>query len=255
MMNIVPIKAYQDNYIWLIVNETSQTAIAIDPGEASPVCDYLHTVNLDLTAVLITHHHRDHCHGIPELQRHFDMPVYGPKHNQIPATQMVEADSHIHLSHVDFRVLALPGHTLSHVAYYAEKPGWLFCGDTLFSAGCGRMFEGSPQQMWSSLMRLAALPDDTQVYCAHEYTLANLHFARQVEPRNRVLQQVLEKTLRLRQQGAVSLPSTIGLEKQINPFLRCQQPEVIKAATAFHGGPLLEPYQVFAALRHWKDSY
>lgn len=254
-MNIIPIKAYHDNYIWLIVHEASQAAIAIDPGDARPVFDYLHQAGLDLTAVFITHHHSDHCHGIPELQRHFNMPVYGPKHSQIPVSHTVEADSLIHWIDVEFRVLALPGHTLSHVAYYAAKPGWLFCGDTLFSAGCGRMFEGSPQQMWSSLMQLAALPDNTQVYCAHEYTLANLYFAKQVEPNNPVLQQMLEKTEQLRQQGIISLPSTIGLEKQINPFLRCHQPQVIKAATACDSAPLLEPYQVFAALRHRKDSF
>lgn len=254
-MYIIPIKAYQDNYIWLIINENKRQAMVVDPGEAAGVLAYLHAQQLSLAAILVTHHHMDHCHGITELQQHSAVPVYGPQHPLIPATVTVEAGSRLYWEDwgVDFEVIALPGHTLTHVAYYAAKQRWLFCGDTLFSAGCGRLFEGTAQQMWSSLMRLAALPEDTRVYCAHEYTLANLRFAIQVEPANEVLQSMLEKTLDSRHRGQITLPSTIAIEKQINPFLRCQQAAVIEAAATFHGAALHEPYEVFAALRRWKD--
>lgn len=256
-MHIIPIKAYQDNYIWMIINENKRQAMVVDPGEATGVLNYLHAQQLGLAAIWVTHHHADHCYGIAELQRHFAVPVYGPQHSLIPATVTVEAGSRIQGVDwdIDFEVMALPGHTLTHVAYYAAKQRWLFCGDTLFSAGCGRLFEGTAQQMWSSLMGLAALPDDTRVYCAHEYTLANCRFAIQVEPANQVLQSMLGKTVDLRQRGQVTLPSIIAIEKQINPFLRCQQAAVIEAASAFHGAPLHEPHEVFAALRRWKDVF
>lgn len=254
MIEIVPIPAFEDNYIWLLRQETS--AVAVDPGDAEPLLDYLENNGLDLTAVLLTHHHGDHCGGIPELKRRFDIPVYGPRREAIPGVthRVVDGDLISVLgSEITFQVLDVPGHTAGHVAYYGINS--LFCGDTLFTCGCGRLFEGTAEQMQASLARFAALPDSTQVYCAHEYTLENISFAKLVEPGNVSLLERERRDRLSRDRGLPTLPSSIGLEKSTNPFLRWDAPDVIAAASRFAGRPLSTPAGVFAAIRQWRDRF
>jgi hydroxyacylglutathione hydrolase len=225
-VQIIPIPAFKDNYIWLIHN--GQHAVAVDPGDAHPVVQTLKKLNLRLTGILITHHHQDHVAGVSALIKAYpDAVVYAPKLEtySFPHTT-VEEDQLVKLADLDlnFSVMHLPGHTLGHVAYCTEnKLGelWLLCGDTLFGAGCGRLFEGTPEQMHRSLKRLAALDGNTQVYCSHEYTLRNIEFALSLEPSNPELQKRKLDTQALRDQGMASLPSSIELERATNPFLRC----------------------------------
>lgn len=253
MIEIIPIPAFEDNYIWLIRNQAS--AAVVDPGDADPVMEYLLQHGLKLTAILITHHHGDHCGGAGELRRHFCCPVYGPRHEKITATtQAVGENDIITLSELGaaFDVIDVPGHTLGHVAYYGIDS--LFCGDALFACGCGRLFEGTPEQMQSSLAKLAALPDETRVFCAHEYTLDNIRFARIADPGNTALQQREVRERQTRAQGLPTLPSTIALEKSTNPFLRWDDPRLIEAASHFAGRPLSSPASIFAAIRQWKDK-
>lgn len=253
MIEIVPIPAFEDNYIWLIRNGTA--AVAVDPGDAGPVADYLHRQRLRLVAIMLTHHHGDHTGGTAELQRHFDAPVYGPRREAISSiTHPLGEGDLIDLPSLGctFQVLDVPGHTAGHVAYYGINS--LFCGDALFACGCGRLFEGTAQQMHASLAKFSALPDDTKVYCAHEYTLENIHFAKAVEPGNTALLARELKERKTRSQGLPTLPSSIGLEKLTNPFLRCSEPAVMAAATRFAGHPLAEPVEVFAAIRQWRDQ-
>lgn len=254
MIEIVPIPAFEDNYIWLIHDETS--AVAVDPGDAEPLLDYLQRNSLRLTAILVTHHHGDHCGGIRDLKQRFDIPVYGPRHETIPGiTDAVGEGDRISPKGpgIAFQVMDVPGHTSGHVAYYGINS--LFCGDTLFTCGCGRLFEGTPEQMQASLAKFAALPDATRVYCAHEYTLENIGFAKTVEPANAALLDREQRDRLARAQGLPTLPSTIGLEKQTNPFLRWQEPGVITAASHFASRPLTTPTGVFAALREWRDRF
>jgi len=253
MIEIVPIPAFEDNYIWLIRNGTS--AVAVDPGDAGPVVDYLQRHHLRLVAILLTHHHGDHTGGAAELRLRFDIPVYGPRLEAIASiTHPLSEGDLIDFTSLGcaFQVLDVPGHTAGHIAYYGINS--LFCGDTLFACGCGRLFEGTAPQMHASLAKFYALPDDTGVYCAHEYTLENIRFAKSVEPRNTALiarEYREHETLSL---GRPTLPSSIGLEKQTNPFLRCGVPAVIAAATRFAGHPLVDPVDVFAAIRQWRDQ-
>lgn len=251
-MHIEAVSAFDDNYIWVIRNDTA--CIVIDPGDAAPVLRYLDQQQLTLSAILITHHHHDHTGGIEELYAAFACPVYGPVNPSINGiTHPVTDNDTIHLSELklDFQVIACPGHTLDHIAFYSEP--WLFCGDTLFSAGCGRMFEGQPAQFLHSLQRLSALPADTEVYCAHEYTAANLKFARLVEPDNKMIDEHSDWVKRKRQQGEKTLPTTIALEAQINPFLRCHLQTIKEAAQKRAQTSLNGPAEVFACLRHWKN--
>jgi len=251
MTSVIPIPALEDNYIWLIRNK--DCAAVIDPGEATPVLAYLDQHQLHLTAILITHHHGDHVGGNSELARHEPVPIYGPRHEGIASiTHPVGEGDTVRLAELDmeFAVLEIPGHTAGHLAYYGANR--LFCGDTLFGCGCGKLFEGTPSQMHASLQRLAHLPDDTAVYCAHEYTLTNIQFAQEVEPANPALASREQQDRQSRQRGLPTLPSTIGLERATNPFLRCDQPVVIAAATAWAGHRLAGPAEVFAALRQWK---
>jgi hydroxyacylglutathione hydrolase len=254
-MNIESIKAFTDNYIWAIVNETNKSLWVIDPGEAKPVIEYIKDHHLNLCGILITHHHHDHCGGVAELQSKYAIPVYGPKHSDILVTHVVTDKQTIFLPECDlsFEVLAIPGHTLEHIAYYYAEKHLLFCGDTLFSAGCGRVFEGTQQQMVDSLQILASLPDDTLVYCAHEYTLKNLQFAKQVEPQNEDIARQLTFVRSL--EGRPSVPTTLALEKKINPFLRTHVATVIAAAEAEVGKPLDEAVNVFSAIREWKNNF
>lgn len=254
MLEIIPVPAFDDNYIWLLVQ--GGHAAVVDPGDAEPVLAYLRQHQLTLCAILCTHHHGDHVGGNRELLAAFDVPVFGPAAENIPGrTQKVSEGSKVALPElgIELQVMEVPGHTAGHVAYYGA--GSLFCGDTLFACGCGRLFEGTPAQMYDSLSRLAALPGATKVYCAHEYTLANIRFARAVEPGNRDLAQRESRDRASREQGRPTLPSTLDLELRTNPFLRCGQPEVLATATQRAGRSLGDGVAVFAALRAWKNVF
>jgi hydroxyacylglutathione hydrolase len=255
-MDLIALPAFADNLIWMLHDDVD--AIVVDPGAASPVKNALRQRGLRLAAILVTHHHPDHVGGLAELQPLLQGPIYGPAHETlpVPAHQMSHGMAFDLLGlHVD--VLDVPGHTAGHIAYVAGQAGhapWLFCGDTLFSAGCGRLFEGTPAQMQQSLSRLAALPGDTRVCCAHEYTLSNLRFARTVEPNNPVLAEYEARCKALRAEGAWTLPSTIATERAVNPFLRVREPDVVASAQA-HGATSTDPVDVLAALREWKNTF
>lgn len=253
-LQIYAIAALKDNYIWLIVNSRGG-AVVVDPGDAAPVLDYLVQYDLKLQGILITHHHWDHTNGIAELLQHYPVPVFGSQLNvcselshKVEEGQIVEFNAHF----PSYQVLAIPGHTLDHIAYYANDH--LFCGDTLFAGGCGRLFEGTPEQMYTSLQKIAAFPDHTKLYCAHEYTLANLQFAQLVESNNLFILERIEKVKAMRQQNQPSIPSLLSEEKQTNPFLRCTQPEVKQQAEQYMRRYLSDPIEVFAALRAWKNT-
>jgi hydroxyacylglutathione hydrolase len=254
MLRIVPVKAFKDNYVWTLRNATH--AAVVDPGEARPVLDYLEREQLELAAILATHHHPDHVGGIAELVAMRSVPVYGPRKEPIPTlTRPVSEGDSVGIPElgVDFSVIDIPGHTRAHIAYYGA--GSLFCGDTLFACGCGRLFEGTAEQMYASLQKLRALPDDTKVYCGHEYTLANIGFAKAVEPGNAALKAREERDRRLRAAGKPTLPSTLGEEKATNPFLRCLEPAVVDSANKYLGARIADPVRVFAAIRDWKNRF
>lgn len=257
MQPVLHVPAFEDNYIWLVRGRSSDRVAIVDPGDAAPVLEALPRLGLTPVAILCTHHHGDHTGGIEDLARHFPgLPVYGPGNENIASiTHPVDDRDRVELPElgVRFEVLAVPGHTRGHVAYYGH--GWLFCGDTLFSAGCGRLFEGTAAQMQQSLARLAALPAETRVYCAHEYTRANLRFAQTVEPENPAIHRYRAEADERRTRNEATIPSTIALELEINPFLRAHVPAVRLAAEKHFGTTLPDNVSVFAAVRRWKDGF
>lgn len=244
--------ALRDNYIWLL--DDGQSALVVDPGEAAPVLAALTARRLRLAAILITHHHADHQGGVADLLAAWPQAqVYAPEQENIPGcTHPLRGGERLELLGGEFSVLAVPGHTLGHLAYYHGAA--LFCGDTLFGAGCGRLFEGTPAQMADSLARIAALPEATLIYCAHEYTEANLRFAAAVEPDNPEVAERCRRVAGLRAAAEASVPSTLAEEKATNPFLRCRQPAVLAAAQG-QGAIDTDPVAVFAALRAWRNNF
>lgn len=255
-LRVLAVPAFKDNYLWLIHNDAY--AVAVDPGDAAPILAALDRHHLTLAAILLTHHHADHIGGVPQLLQHTKVPVYGPRNDAIAAVTIpLDEGDRVDLAELPLQlsVLDVPGHTRGHIAYVAQQQGWLFCGDTLFAGGCGRLFEGTPAQMMQSLGKLSALPPDTLVYCAHEYTMANLRFAQAVEPGNAALQQRVADEQAKRDRGQPTVPSNIALERQTNPFMRYTVPAVIKTLT--DGGRIDNPAPVtaFAALREWKNNF
>jgi hydroxyacylglutathione hydrolase len=256
-MKLVALPAFADNYIWML--HDAQRALVVDPGQAQPVLEALQRLSLHLTAILVTHHHADHVGGVAALREATGAAVYGPARESIPGPlTALNGGDRVRALGLTFDVIDVPGHTAGHIAYHCVEPGnmapMLFCGDTLFSGGCGRLFEGTPAQMLASLERLGALPGNTQVCCAHEYTLANLRFARAVEPDNLELQRYQALCEDRRHRQLPTLPCELSLELQINPFLRSRQPDVVSAVR--HVDPKAEgPVAVFAALRQWKNQF
>jgi hydroxyacylglutathione hydrolase len=255
-IHIEPIRAFSDNYIWAIHDTGQQQVAIVDPGDAEPVLEYVEKRGMTPVAILITHHHWDHVNGVEELFRHYRVPVYGPAAEKIPGlTDQLKPGDTVSLPELDCHLLVLDlgGHTAGHIGYYGH--GALFCGDTLFSAGCGRLFEGTAAQMHGSLSRIAGLPGNTQIYCAHEYTLANLAFAQAVEPDNTAVSQHLATVRSRRQRNLPSLPSRLTAEKSFNPFLRTEEPAVQAAAAQHSGQRVSDSVTCFAVLRRWKDRF
>ena len=255
MIKVEPIPAFSDNYIWLVT--TNEGSIVIDPGDANPVIEYL-SKNKDLTlnSILLTHHHYDHSGGIEDLRKRYDLKVFGPN-NQIKSVdhRVVEGDE-ILVNGLIFKIIEVPGHTLDHIAFYNDDDDdpILFCGDTLFAAGCGRVFEGTFDQMYESLLKLKKLPENTIVYSGHEYTTANLMFASHVEPLNKNIQNSLSKVQELRSKNIPTLPTSIKEEKLINPFLRCDD-ESLQIIMRKKFNTDLSELNIFSALREWKDNF
>lgn len=258
IMNLLPLPAFSDNYIWML--HDAHQAVVVDPGDARPVLQALQTLGLQLQAILVTHHHPDHVGGVDALRSATGAQVFGPARETIPEplARLAQGDA-VDVLGLRFSVLDVPGHTAGHIAFYCpdmDGSSLLFCGDTLFSGGCGRLFEGTPAQMLASLDQLAALPGNTRVCCAHEYTLSNLKFARAVEPGNQVLLHYSSRCENLRAQQQPTLPSNIALERDINPFLRVRETAVAAAAHSFD--PAVkhnDAVAVLAALRQWKNQF
>ena len=251
---IIPLRAFADNYVWTL--RDARCAAVVDPGDARPVLDYLQREKLELVAILNTHPHADHVGGNGGLLARWKVPVFGPHDDRIrEVTHRLKDGSRCTLPHfgIEFEVFEIPGHTRTHIAFHGG--GMLFCGDTLFAAGCGRLFEGTPRQMHDSLSRLMQLPDDTRVYCGHEYTLSNIRFARAADPGNAALRELEATAQGLRDRDLPTLPSTIGQEKATNPFVRVREPAVVASASRFAGKALSDPVSVLGAIREWKNGF
>ena len=253
---IKPLPAFKDNYIWLLTR--GDEAAIVDPGDAEPVIQALEQQKLRLTAILATHHHADHVGGLAALKQRYQAIAYGPARERVAALDhRLAAGDTCDVLGTRFEVIDIPGHTAGHIAFFAPglKPPAIFCGDTLFACGCGRLFEGTPEQMLASLDTLAELPEATRVYCGHEYTVANIRFALAVEPNNRELQTRAALATAMRKRGEPTLPSTIGLELATNPFMRCDMPSVRASASSFSPGAGFARVSTFAAIRSWKDGF
>jgi hydroxyacylglutathione hydrolase len=258
-LSVLTVPAFNDNYLWLI--HDGANAAVVDPGDPAPILASLEEHGLTLTAILLTHHHADHIGGVAALLARYPVPVFGPRNDGIEAVTDPLGEGDVVTVPglgLELAVLEVPGHTHGHIAYVRKTPGlhWLFCGDTLFAGGCGRLFEGTPAQMLVSLEKLAALPEDTEVYCAHEYTLSNLRFALAVEPGNEGLALRMRDESAKRAAGVPTVPSSIGLERRTNPFLRYREPEIVASLVA--AGRLQEDagsVEAFAALREWKNTF
>jgi hydroxyacylglutathione hydrolase len=256
-MNLIPLPAFSDNYFWLLRHEGR--ALVVDPGDALPVNQWLKANRHTLDCILVTHHHADHVGGVAALQKEWGAKVYGPAQEQLPIEYegLGQGDQIAWLG-LNFKVMDVPGHTAGHIAYFAEpsdQAPLLFCGDTLFSGGCGRLFEGTAAQMLNSLDQLSQLPSATRVCCAHEYTLSNLKFALAVEPQNVALHDYKTACDKLRAEGLPTLPALLGTERQINPFLRTRQATVIDAVQKFAPHTSLQEAEIFGQLRLWKNEF
>ncbi len=263
---VVPIPAFTNNYIWLCINKRTGTAIVVDPGDGLSALEGVVSHKVQVSAIFITHHHLDHSAGIEALTQGLSaqdktvkqpIPVYGPKQEWIPA--VTHQLSHFDTVHVPdfepFNVMCVPGHTKGHIAYYNPGIGILFCGDTLFAGGCGRLFEGTPERLLKSLQQINALPADTKIYPAHEYTQKNLAFALTVEPQNLDLQKRYQEICALRQKNLPTAATTLSVERKTNPFLRTASPAIIRHVSTQLGRRDLNEVDIFATLRGWKDSF
>jgi hydroxyacylglutathione hydrolase len=256
-MNLIPLPAFSDNYIWLLHHQGR--ALVVDPGESEPVSRWLTEHQHQLDCILVTHHHGDHTGGVAKLQREWDVKVYGPANEKLPFEyQPLKQGDIFNWADLIFQTIDVPGHTAGHIAYWAHPQGQdplLFCGDTLFSGGCGRLFEGTPTQMLQSMDQLAALPGKTRVCCAHEYTLSNLKFALAVEPENLALQKYMAQCEQRRANHLPTLPAELAKELQINPFLRSRIPSVIDAVKQFAPQTSHLDAEIFGNLRLWKNEF
>lgn len=254
-ISIIPVPVLKDNYVWTIHNQDNHSVLVVDPGVSEPVAAFLKQNNFKLKGILLTHHHWDHTNGVKDLKKWYDVPTFAPAAEKISETTQAVVDGDI-IQIADFphfKVIAIPGHTLGHSAYFA--PDILFSGDTLFAAGCGRLFEGTAKQMYTSLQKLSALPSTTKVYCGHEYTLNNLHFAKTVEPNNSKIDERIAHVTEIRNKNLPSLPALMADEKETNPFLRCDSLELIRNVENHAQIRLSDPVDVFSQLRKWKDSF
>ena len=254
MLSVEPIKAFEDNYIWLVT--TNEGSIVVDPGESSKIIKLIDENKINLKGIFVTHHHYDHTDGLKDLSRKLNIDIYGPNNNINEINKRVKNSDHISILGIDFEIIEVPGHTLDHIAFYSFNDGEpiLFCGDTLFAGGCGRIFEGTYEQMFESLNKLSSLPKNTKIYCGHEYTLSNLKFAIEADSSNKDLIKEYEQIKRLRNIDCPSLPSTLDRELKVNPFLRYDNYLIknkIKKEFGISGNGL----DIFTALRKWKDSF
>jgi len=257
MFTVTPIPAFIDNYIWMLSTPDQEQVVVVDPGDASKVLEVLERDKRSLQAILITHHHNDHTGGVAELLSHFNIPVYGPKNSPFNGITppLSDGDSISVLGH-NLLVREIPGHTLDHICYLSQlQTHQLFCGDTLFLAGCGRLFEGSPKQMLTAMQMFKTLPPSTEVYCTHEYSMANLAFALAVEPNNTEIQKVTLKCQQLRDNNQPTLPTSIGQECTINPFMRTEFSEVISAAEQYAKRSIEDEVDTFTIIREWKNQF
>ncbi len=259
MIDVTPIPAFSDNYIWCLHRPGDTGAVVVDPGDSNAVLNALSERGLELVGVIITHHHFDHTGGLDSLLARHQVPVWGPANPEIPqiSVRLGEGDT-VDILGIEWTVLEVPGHTLDHIAFFAASGTGepvLFCGDTLFAGGCGRIFEGNPAMMLGSLDKLAHLPPATRVFCAHEYTMANLAFATAVEPGNAALQARIAHDQALRDRNQPTVPSTLALELDTNPFLRCAEPAIVDKMLADQRASANDPVSVFAAVRGWKDNF